>query len=172
MGASYFLIFNFDLKNYQDFSLFQLRGFSIVVDDIIDNSEIRRQLPCWYRQEDVGVRAISDSSVLQYSVYSILRKYFSDVPAYVPLVDMFHDVSMKFALGKALDGDITDRGNPDLKRFTMKNYKLILKYRAGYYSYQLPVGSAMYLANMYDTEQHRQAKTIITELGEVFQIQV
>lgn len=139
---------------------------------MIDNSEIRRQMPCWYRQDDVGARAISDSSVLQYGVYSIMRKYFSELPCYVPLIEMFHDVSMKNALGKSLDGVIRANGNPDLKKFTMKNYNLISKYRAGYYSYQLPVGSAMYLANMYDTEQHRQAKTIVTELGEFFQIQV
>lgn len=139
---------------------------------MIDNSEIRRQMPCWYRQGDVGVKAISDSSVLQYGVYSILRKYFSDMPCYVPLVEMFHDISMKNALGKSLDGVIRANGNPDLKKFTMKNYNLISKYRAGYYSHQLPVGSAMYFANMYDTEQHRQAKTIVTELGEFFQIQV
>lgn len=85
---------------------------------------------------------------------------------------MFHDVSMKKALGKALDGVISAGGNPDLKKFTMKNYNLIVKYKAGHYSYQLPVGSAMFLADMYDTEQHRQAKTIVSELGEVFQIQV
>lgn len=154
------------------FSFFQLRGFNTVVDDMIDNSEIRRQVPCWYRKDDVGLRAISDSSVLQYSVYSIIRKYFSHLPSYVPLVEMFHDVSIKNALGKSLDGVISDGGNPDLRKFTMKNYNLILKYRAGHYSYQLPVGSAMYLADMYDTEQHRQAKTIVSELGEVFQIQV
>lgn len=118
------------------------------------------------------MRAISDSSLLQYSVYSILRKHLSHLPCYVPLIEMFHDVTMKNAFGKSLDGVITDRGNPDLKKFTMKNYNLILKYRAGYYSYQLPVGSAMYLAGMYDSEQHRQAKTIVSELGEVFQIQV
>lgn len=158
--------------NYRVCFLFQLRGFNTVVDDIIDNSEIRRQMPCWYKQDNVGLKAISDSSVLQYSVYSILRKYFSHLPCYVPLVEMFHDVSLKNSLGKSLDGVICANGNPDLKKFTMKNYNLILKYRAGHYSYQLPVGSAMYLANMYDTEQHRQAKTIVTELGEVFQIQV
>lgn len=152
--------------------MFQLRGFKIVVDDMIDNSEIRRQRPCWYRQEDVGVKAISDSFVLEHGVYAILKEYFSSLSCYVPLLEMFQDVSMKNGLGKSLDGVVMDKGHPDLKKFTMKNYNLIVKYKAGHYSYQLPIGSAMYLANMYDYEQHRQAKTIVTELGEVFQIQV
>lgn len=152
--------------------LLQLRGFGVVVDDLIDNSEMRRQVECWYRRKDVGLSAVIDSNLLQNSVYSILSKYLAHKASYVPIVELFHDVTFKSALGKSLDGTITNGGRPDLNLFTMKNYNLIMKYRTGYYSFELPVASAMYLANMYGKEQHRQAETILLELGEVFQIQV
>lgn len=133
---------------------------------------MRGEQPCWYRNEDVGVSAVNDSTMLENATYSILKKYFSNTPSYIPLLHLFHEVAMKSAMGKSLDSSITNGGRPDLKKFTMKNYDLIMKYRTGYYSFQLPVGSAMYLANKYDPEQHRQAKTIVLEMGQFFQIQV
>lgn len=47
-----------------------------------------------------------------------------------------------------------------------------MKYKSAYYTFQLPVALAMYFARMFDPEQHRQAKTILLEMGEFFQIQV
>ncbi|KAG5899526.1 hypothetical protein JTB14_008213 [Gonioctena quinquepunctata] len=148
-----------------------LRGFGVVVDDVIDNSEVRRKAPCWFRNEDVGYVAVNDGMLLENSVYSILRKYFSEHPSYVHILELFHDVTLKCAMGKSLDGILMNNATPDLSKFTMKNYKLIMKYRTGYHSFQLPVGAAMYFAKMYDDEQHRQAKTILLELGQFYQIQ-
>nr|CAH7744747.1 unnamed protein product [Callosobruchus chinensis] len=149
----------------------KLKSFGLIVDDIIDKSELRRHTPCWYKQDDVGLKAIADSALLESSVYAVLKKYLSQHPMYTQLQQLFHDVTMKSAMGKALDTSITNEGNPDLKKFTMKNYNLIMKYRTGYYSFQLPVAAAMYLANKDDPEQHRQAKTILLEMGQFFHIQ-
>lgn len=88
------------------------------------------------------------------------------------MMELFHDVTFKTAMGKSLDGMIKNQGRPNLDKFTMKNYNLIMKYKTGYYTFQLPVSLAMYFANMYDEEQHRQAKTILLEMGQFFQIQV
>lgn len=152
--------------------IFQLRGFQVVVDDIVDNSEIRRDAPCWFKKDNIGLNAIHDGTLLENSLYSILRKYFSSYNCYIPMMELFHDVTFKTAMGKSLDGMIKNQGRPNLDKFTMKNYNLIMKYKTGYYTFQLPVSLAMYFANMYDEEQHRQAKTILLEMGQFFQIQV
>lgn len=88
--------------------MLQLRGFGVVVDDIIDKSEMRGDQPCWYRNEDVGVSAVNDSTMLENATYSILKKYFSNTPSYIPLLHLFHEVAMKSAMGKSLDSSITN----------------------------------------------------------------
>lgn len=50
-------------------------------------------------------------------------------------------------------------------------YNAIVKYKTAYYSFQLPVALALYLSNRYDPEVHRQAKTILLEIGHFFQVQ-
>nr|CAI5863583.1 unnamed protein product [Callosobruchus analis] len=162
---------NIRLANVLGWCVEMLKSFGQIVDDIIDKSELRRHEPCWYKQEDVGLKAVTDSALLENSVYTVLKKYLSQHPMYPQLQQLFHDVTMKSIMGKALDTSITNEGNPDLKKFTMKNYNLIMKYRTGYYSFQLPVAAAMYLANKDDPEQHRQAKTILLEMGQFFHIQ-
>ncbi|CAG9812991.1 unnamed protein product [Phaedon cochleariae] len=118
----------------------RLRSFALIADDIMDNSEIRRNAPCWYRTEGVGNNAMLDLVVLENSVYSVLKKYFSDHHSYVQIVELFHDASTKSAMGKSLEGMLRKSGSPDLNQFTMKNYDLIVKYRSGFFSFQLPVG--------------------------------
>lgn len=54
----------------------------------------------------------------------------------------------------------------------MCRYNAIVKYKTAYYSFQLPVALALYLAGRFDPEVHRQAKTILLEMGHFFQVQV
>lgn len=133
---------------------------------------MRRNQPAWYKNKDVGLLAINDGILMENSIYSILRKYFSNHLCYVPAIELFHDVTFKTSMGQMLDCMCIKNGRPDFEKFTMKRYNTIVKYKTSYYSFQLPVALAMYLANMYDEEQHRQAKTILLEMGEFFQVQV
>lgn len=61
---------------------------------------------------------------------------------------------------------------PDLSLFTMDKYEAITKYKTSYYTFQMPVGLALLMTGVDDPETHRQAKTILLEMGEFFQIQV
>ncbi|KAG5899525.1 hypothetical protein JTB14_008212 [Gonioctena quinquepunctata] len=137
----------------------------------MDSSETRRGQPCWYKNEGVGLLAINDGLLVENSLYAILRKYISAQPYYVPVLELFHEVTLKTAMGQSLDSLCMKDGKPCLSLFTMKRYNSIVKYKTGYYTFQLPIGLAMYAANMNDPEQHRQAKTILLEMGEFFQIQ-
>ena len=82
----------------------------------------------------------------------------------------------------------------DLNSLTMDRYNSIVKYKTAYYSFVLPVQLAMYFVSIYriecfffaydikvtnclfkagvkDEELHRQAETILLEMGRFFQIQ-
>jgi farnesyl diphosphate synthase len=79
---------------------------------------------------------------------------------------------LKTSTGQFLDFHTSQEGKPDLTKFTMKLYNAIVKYKTSYYTFQMPVGLAMLMSGIDDPEMHRQAKTILLEMGQFFQIQV
>lgn len=148
-----------------------VQAFFLVADDIMDNSETRRNSLCWYRNPGVGLSGINDAFLLECGIYSILKKHFSTLPCYVQLLEIFHEMTLKTVMGQSLDTMCLKDGRPQLELFTMKRYTSIVKYKTAYYTFQLPVISAMYLAGKYDPELHRQAKTVLLEMGHFFQVQ-
>ena len=75
----------------------------MVLDDVLDNSENRRGKTCWYRMDDVGLRAINDGSLMRSCAYLLLKKYFKTQPYYSDLLDAFTDVEFKMAKGQCHD---------------------------------------------------------------------
>ncbi|XP_071516847.1 farnesyl pyrophosphate synthase isoform X1 [Panulirus ornatus] len=160
-----------------------LQSFFLIADDIIDGSEMRRGKPTWYRNEDLGVSAFNDAILLEAGIYKLLQKYFQDAPYYLDLLELFHEMTLKTALGQALDLLSCPKGQrPILSKFTMERYNAIVKYKTAYYSFYLPVALSMYMAGIRNTdnvrvagitdrELHRQARTILVEMGQFYQVQ-
>lgn len=149
-----------------------LQAFYLVADDIMDNAVTRRNRPCWYRTHNLGVKALNDSMLIEAGLYQVLKNHFKDQPYYIDLVELFHDSTMKTLIGQYLDSNCLDEANnPKLDNFTMSRYNSIAKYKTGYYSFHLPVAIALYMAGIRDPELHRQAKTILLEMGHFFQVQ-
>ncbi|XP_072283887.1 farnesyl pyrophosphate synthase [Pyxicephalus adspersus] len=148
-----------------------LQAFFLVADDIMDNSVTRRGQPCWYKQEGIGLDAINDSFLLEACIYRVLRKYCRAQPYYLNLLELFLETSYQTELGQALDLITAQPGKVDLDRYTETRYKSIVKYKTAFYSFYLPVAAAMYMAGIDGEEEHGNAKTILLEMGEFFQIQ-
>lgn len=85
---------------------------------------------------------------------------------------MFSQMLVKCSLGQYLHQSMTQTDKPDLSQFTMENYTTITKYRNAYYTFHMPVSLALLMTGVDDVETHRQAKNILLEMGEFFQIQV
>ena len=60
---------------------------------MMDQSVTRRDQPCWYRVEGVGLTATNDAFMLEASIYFLLKKHFRTEPYYVRLLELFHEVS-------------------------------------------------------------------------------
>jgi farnesyl diphosphate synthase len=58
----------------------------------MDASITRRGQPCWYRVEDVGLKAVNDAFILKGAIFQMIRKHFHNEPFYVDLVDLMHEV--------------------------------------------------------------------------------
>ncbi|XP_062279382.1 farnesyl pyrophosphate synthase [Scomber scombrus] len=148
-----------------------LQAFFLVADDIMDASVTRRGQPCWYKKDAIGMDAINDSFLLEGSIYRLLRRNCRNQPYYVHLLELFTETSFQTELGQALDLMTAPPGHIDLNRFTMERYKAIVKYKTAFYSFYLPVAAAMYMAGIVSEEEHNNAKHILLEMGEFFQIQ-
>ncbi len=58
----------------------------------MDSSITRRSQPCWYRIEEVGYIAVNDAFLLESAIYWLLKKHFRADPAYINLIELFHEV--------------------------------------------------------------------------------
>ncbi|CAG6015369.1 unnamed protein product [Menidia menidia] len=114
-----------------------------------------------------------------------------DLPLYVFVSQTIYQTE----LGQTLDLLTAPPGQVDLSRFTMERYNAIVKYKTSFYSFYLPVGAALYMASisiylihgrdvsltpdltaplqagLNSKEEHNNAKHILLEMGEFFQIQ-
>ena len=149
-----------------------LQSFFLVADDIMDDSETRRGQPCWFRLDDVNMIAINDAFIIESNVFMILKNHFGHEPFYLDLMELFHNVTIRTELGQLLD--LTSQplnAAPDLNRFTLERYKLIVKYKTAYYTFYLPTACAMILSGIADAESLKTAERICMIIGEYFQIQ-
>uniref|UniRef100_A0A2K6SJK3 Farnesyl pyrophosphate synthase n=1 Tax=Saimiri boliviensis boliviensis TaxID=39432 RepID=A0A2K6SJK3_SAIBB len=148
-----------------------LQAFFLVTDDIMDSSLTRQGQLCWYQKPGMGLDAINDTILLEAYIYRLLKLYCREQPYYLNLIELFLQSSYQTEIGQTLDLITAPQGNVDLGRFTEKRYKSIVKYKTAFYSFYLPVAAAMYMAGIDGKKEHANAKKILLEMGELFQIQ-
>ena len=148
-----------------------LQAFFLVSDDIMDGSITRRGKPCWYLQESVGMTAINDAFLLEAAIYTLLKKFFRSHPAYVDLIELFHETAYQTELGQLCDLLTAPEEKVNLDNFSMEKYQFIVIYKTAYYSFYLPVALALYQLNLATPKNLKQAEDILIPLGEYFQIQ-
>ncbi|XP_040481256.1 farnesyl pyrophosphate synthase-like, partial [Ursus maritimus] len=86
-------------------------------------------------------------------------------------LELFLQRSYQTEIGETLDLITAPRGNVDLRRFTEKKYKSIVKSKTAFYLFYLSVAAAMYTAGSDEEKEHANATKILLEIGEFFQIQ-
>lgn len=145
-----------------------LQAVFLIADDIMDHSETRRGLPCWYKVHDVGMIAINDSLMLENTIYAVLKQQFDQTKYYATLLELFHEAMMVTTVGESLDLQMAKQKVDD---FTMERYTSIVHNKTAFYSFYLPVASAMLMAGFEDKAHFKQAKHILYEIGHFFQVQ-
>ncbi|KAJ1329593.1 farnesyl diphosphate synthase [Microdochium nivale] len=148
-----------------------LQAFFLVSDDIMDSSITRRGKPCWYRQEGVGMIAINDAFLLESAIYQLLKKHFKTHPAYVDIIELFHEVTYQTELGQLCDLITAPEEVVNLDNFSIEKYTFIVIYKTAYYSFYLPVALALHMLNIATPKNLKIAESILIPMGEYFQIQ-
>lgn len=148
-----------------------LQAFFLVSDDIMDSSITRRGKPCWYRTEGVGMIAINDAFLLESAIYQLLKKHFKTHPAYVDIIELFHEVTYQTELGQLCDLITAPEEVVNLDNFSLEKYTFIVIYKTAYYSFYLPVALALHMLNIATPKNLKIAESILIPMGEYFQIQ-
>ena len=148
-----------------------LQAFFLVSDDIMDSSFTRRGKPCWYRHEGVGTIAINDAFMIESSIYALLKRFFRSHPAYMDLVELFHEVTFQTELGQLCDLLTAPEDKVNLDNFSIDKHSFIVIYKTAYYSFYLPVALALHMLNIGTPKNLKQAEDILIPMGEYFQIQ-
>lgn len=160
------------LANVLGWCIELLQAYFLVADDIMDSSITRRGQPCWYRQPHVGMVAINDGIILESCIYRLLKIHFGAHPAYVALLELFHDTTHRTAHGQLLDTTTTPPGGKvDLTRYTEETYMRIVTYKTAFYTFYLPVACGLVLAGEVDEAALGVAEALCLDMGRYFQIQ-
>ncbi|KAL9123383.1 MAG: hypothetical protein Q9187_000065 [Circinaria calcarea] len=148
-----------------------LQAFFLVSDDIMDSSHTRRGQPCWYRVSEVGMIAINDAFMLESSIYVLLKRHFREHPAYIDIVELFHETSLQTEIGQTCDLLTAPEDVVDLSNFSMDKFQFIVIHKTAYYSFYLPVALALHYLQRATPSNLKQARDILIPLGEYFQAQ-
>lgn len=162
---------NIHLANIMGWCVEMFHTHQLLLKDIMQGTEMRRGAPCWYKRPDVGLDATNDACLVQAAMYSTLKRHFGAKPYYKHVLETFNEMLLKCSMGYYMEKLMFKADKPDLSQFTMDKYETIVKYKMSYYSFQMPVCLALLMSGVDDLETHRQAKTILLEMGEFFQIQ-
>lgn len=154
-----------------------LQAFFLVADDIMDASITRRGQPCWYKLNDVKMTACNDYLIIESQIYKILKHYFNS-SLYVPIVELFHEVTYMTELGqlhdlRSLPPNVDKNVSETIPfhTFTIQTYSLIVKYKTAFYSFYLPLYCGLILSNKLSEDIRKQTLDISIAMGEYFQIQ-
>ena len=115
--------------------------------------------------------AINDAFMLESSIFLLLKKHFRSHPAYVDLIELFHEVTWQTELGQLCDLITAPEDHVDLSNFSMSKYTFIVIYKTAYYSFYLPVALALHYLQLASPSNLKRAHDILIPMGEYFQIQ-
>ncbi|CAG0925163.1 unnamed protein product [Notodromas monacha] len=154
------------------FGLEMLQSSFLVEDDIMDKSETRRNKPCWYRVDGVGMMAVNDASMLECIIYDLLKNHCYASRNFLKIWELFQETRLKTIAGQCLDGiSELERGSRILDQCTMDRYRKIIVYKTAYYSFHCPMISGMLLAGEDDSELIAAVGKVLLRIGEYFQTQ-
>ncbi|KAJ8717854.1 hypothetical protein PYW07_005784 [Mythimna separata] len=144
----------------------------LAIDDIIDVSTTRRGKPCWYLQPDVGNSAINDCFLIYHCFMELIELKFGKEPFYADLVKLINETVLYTTIGEYLDyssGYTKEKNNLD--GFTMERFNSIAVQKTGYYSFRLPLLSALFLVKNGQERDTTELSSISLEFGKILQFQ-
>ncbi|XP_013162668.1 PREDICTED: farnesyl diphosphate synthase 2-like [Papilio xuthus] len=141
--------------------------YFLIIDDMEDDSKIRRGKQCWHLLPDAGSSVCNDTCMLRSFIYELLLLNFpqtegSKIIAYV------NQIYFLSAVGQHLDMLTSEKQN--YKNFTMDQFKKIAELKTSFPAIHSPIILALILANKDSKEAKQQVHDVCNDIGIFVQI--
>ncbi|KAI6192993.1 Farnesyl pyrophosphate synthase [Aphelenchoides besseyi] len=144
-------------------SLEFLQSFFLVLDDVMDGSEMRRGKACWYKMPGVGLQAINHGLQLDLAAFEVIRSEMCGHPKQHKVLEEIHDTKMITVTGQNLD--CRTAGIEDCN---WERYEQLVSHKTAHYSYTLPIRIGFHLA---DRLGYETLTELTHRIGYLFQAQ-
>ncbi|RWS22685.1 farnesyl pyrophosphate synthetase putative-like protein [Leptotrombidium deliense] len=138
----------------------------LVIDDVMDEAETRREKTCWHKLEN---SAVIHANMMNSFVYTLLKKYFRNDPNYSNFLEAFMNTEHVTYIGQNMDDNLS---NPkELEKYKMPLFKKMATLKTAHCTFVLSVKLCLYLLNITDTKLHDWATHLCEKIGILFQAQ-
>lgn len=76
----------------------QFHTHQLLLNDIMEGTEMRRGAPCWYKHPEVGLTGINDAALVQAAMFSTLKRHFNNKLYYKSVLETFNEVRWPYII--------------------------------------------------------------------------
>lgn len=114
----------------------------LILDDIHDNSEIRRGKTCWHKVKGMEKIALTDMLMLENGCHLILNRAFGHLPCHNGMRKTITETFMVALMGHSLEYQFNKMG---MEHFTIENFNNTKSMIGSYYRFYMPAALTMLL---------------------------
>lgn len=149
-----------------------LQAAFLVVDDVLDQADMRRGKAAYYRLPHVGMTAVNDGLLLESLAFRLMRHHVRTHPSYLELTELLRESIFVTECGQLIDLTAPPTTVAQLEeRFTLEQYAKMVQCKTSHYTFYLPVAAGLHLANSATDEALLEARAVCDAIGEYFQVQ-
>ncbi|KAG9396430.1 Polyprenyl synthetase [Carpediemonas membranifera] len=160
-----------------------LQAAFLVADDIMDNSDLRRGKPSWFKVPGVGLRAINDGFLLESTCLATVAmieeeiEMGGDLTRLIQKVIRYTEIGQMVDIESDLDGESSIFDSLESAMKFRAVYESIHQHKTAYYTVHLPIAAGLMLGTHYTTHMslergfESQLTRATLPIGRYFQIQ-
>lgn len=144
------------------------QAMALVADDIMDKSDTRRGMPCWYKKVGVGC-AINDSLTLYSMAHQLLCDNLSG-REFDGVSRIISKTSTYTCIGQAVDA-LSERVS-SAEQLTEDRYAALVLYKTSYYTFFAPIACGIAVCGFdyaSEREMMQEVDAVSRALGQLFQ---
>jgi len=144
-------------------SLELLQTFFLVLDDIMDGSQMRRGKTCWYKMPGIGMNAINHGLQLDLAMNQVIWSEMRNHPKLHQMLHDVHETKTITVIGQELD--CATQGPNDC---TWDRYEQLVHHKTCHYTFTMPVRMGFHMA---DRLGYESLTPLTYKIGYLFQAQ-